>query len=96
MGKPFTIGTILVTRTTETAPQFGKVKNIFYCGNKDVYIHAKQFETSYFNHYYHAYEVYSNIDKKNMLINVDLLPRLPLYLLLEKNGEELISCRYDL
>lgn len=78
LGNKFSVGTVFVTRITEEGPQFGVIKQIFYC--KNVYFEAKEFTTIYFNHQYHAFSVHSNTSKSNLLINVDLIPRVsPLF-----------------
>ena len=94
LGKPYSVGTIIAIRISEEGPQFGIVKKIFSCDN--IYIQAKELDTLYFNDYYHAYSVSSNVQKPDVLINVDLVPRLPPCLLVIKSKEELVIMRYDI
>ena len=88
------VGTIFVSRISEEGPEYGIVKKIFSSDN--IYIQAKELDTLYFNHYYHAYSVSSNVHKPDVLINVDLVPRLPPCLLVIKSKEELVIMRYDI
>lgn len=94
LGKKFDVGTFLVTRFTNKGPQFGKIKEIFYC--KNIYFHISEFHTIYFNNYYHAYKVISNTDKPEVLLNVQLVPKLSpcLYVVIEDN--EFIATRYNI
>lgn len=85
LGNKFSVGTVFVTRITEDGPQFGVIQTIFYC--KNVYFETKEFTTIYFNNQYHAFNVHSNPSKPNLLINVDLIPKVPPCLLCKKKNE---------
>ena len=95
LGKTFSAGTIFVTNIDQTGPCFGKLKRIFSYENC-VYLQAEQFETLYFNHYYYAYNVMSNVDKPDVIINIDAILRTSPCIYVHKNQEEFIASRYDL
>lgn len=94
LGNKFSVGTTCVTRITENGPQFGVIKTIFYC--KHVYFEAKEFTTVSFNHQYHAFQVQCNTIKPNLLINVDLMPKMPPCLMCKKNNEDFVATRYSI
>ena len=96
IGKKFTVGTTCITKINEDGPRFGKIKDIFLYDDMHTYFQVQQYDTLYFNHYYHAYNVVSNISKSDILINVELVPKLPPSLYLIKNGEEFVATRYDI
>ena len=95
LGKKFAAKTVFVTMISREGIQFGIIENIFYCNN-NVYFEAKQFDTICFNHFYYAYNVCSDSHKPDLLINVDMLPRVPPCLLITKNHTELVATRYDI
>lgn len=94
LGKTFSTETVFTLRITEEGPEFGNMEEIFYCNDSLFYFHVKPYENLYFNHYYHAYSISSNTDKANVLVNVNLIPRLPPCLYIKKQDEELIVPRY--
>ena len=94
LGKPFSTDTVFISQITSDGPQFGKIRKDFYCDNTHIYFYVQQFDSLFFNHYYHAYNVSSKSNKSD-IINVDLVPRLPPYLYLAKNNEEFKVTRYD-
>lgn len=95
LGKPFSIDTVFISQIKSDGLQFGKIRQIFYCDNTYIYFHVQQFDTLFFNQYYHAYNVSSKSKKCDVIINVDLVPRLPPCLYLAKNNEEFIVNRCD-
>lgn len=94
VGNTFCAGTVIVTRITEEGPQFGIIKNIFYCNN--VYFEIEEFETICFNHHFHAYEVQFSLNKPKSLINIDFTPRTSPCLLCIKKNSQFIATRYSL
>ena len=95
LGKKFRARSVFVTAITREWFQFGIVREIFYCNN-NIYFQAKEFDTICFNNFYHAYNVRSDPNKPESLINVDLLPRTPPCLLITKNKDEFVATRYDI
>lgn len=53
-GKRFSEGTCLVTKIVGENPKFGVIKNVFKWNDK-IYFKIKEFDTLYFDHYYHSY-----------------------------------------
>ncbi|XP_051172571.1 uncharacterized protein LOC127288909 [Leptopilina boulardi] len=94
LGSNFSEGTVFVTRITEDGPRFGMLKTVFYVEDKCVYFKTKEFETIYFNHQYHAYNVHCDPSRSNLLINAELIPRIAPCLLCTKNGDQFVATRY--
>ena len=95
LGKLYSTDAVFISQITSDGPQFGKIRKKFYCDNTYIYFYVQQFDTLFFNHYYHVYNVSSKSNKSDFIINVDLVPRLPSCLYLAKNNEEFIVTRYD-
>lgn len=93
VGKNIRSGTVIVTRIINGNPRFGTVKEIFLFG--DIFVLVDEFETLYFSHYYHAYEV-SSKTMKPVLVNAKLIPRIPPCLYVFKTIGEFISTRFNL
>ena len=98
LDKEFSLGSVIVTEFNETGPQFGKIKNIFYC-NDNTYFHVEIFHTSHFDKYYHAYEVITQSSLSYKFLNVHNFTRLnvprPCFLI-QKYDKELVATRFDL
>ena len=95
VGKKFSSGTILVHKIDKNGPQFGKLKDIFYCNECLIYFRILVFDTIHFQKFYHAYCVSSITNKSDILINVNLVPRLPKCLSIVNKNLELVMLRYD-
>ena len=95
LGKIFSQGTILVIKITGEGTTFGKLKDIFHCNDTHVYLQIEEFDTLYFNNFYHAYCVSSGVCKPEIIMSVDMLPKLPACLYIVIKGEEFIATRYD-
>lgn len=95
IGKHFSEGTVLVTKIAEDNPMFGIIKNIFMW-NTNIFFQIKEFDTLYFDHYYHSYQVKSNESNCDIISNVNLIPKLPPCLYIRKNSNEYIATRFDI
>ena len=74
VGNIFSSGTILVYMIDKNGPQFGKLKDIFYCNNSLIYFRILVFDTIHFQKFYHAYCVSSITNKSDISINVNFVP----------------------
>ena len=95
VGKVFSNGIIFISKIADDEPVFGKIKNIFCCDDAHIYFHIHQFHTICFNQYYHAYDVVSNTYDSDVLINTELLPKLPPCVYIIKNNVEMVATKYD-
>lgn len=95
LGRQFSLGTIFVIKICDEGPMFGIIKQIFYINNDNIYFVAQEYETMFFAHYYHAYQVRTKTNASVTLINVNLVPRLPPCQYFAKNENEFIATKYD-
>ena len=95
IGERFTVGTTCITKINEDGPTFGKIKDIFRYDDIHTYFKVQQYDILYFNHYYHAYNVVSNISKSDILNNLEFVLKLPPCSYPVKNEEEFVATRYD-
>ena len=93
--KPFSQGTVFVAEITDSGPTFTILKNIFLIDEK-IYFHAEIFQTCYFDNFYHAYNVITDINMSEKMIDLNYLPRLPPCILVQLKESDLVVCRYDL
>ncbi|KAJ8685014.1 hypothetical protein QAD02_020807 [Eretmocerus hayati] len=98
LGKVFCPGTIFVTRMTEQGPIFATLTKIFYADR--IIFCCQEFETLYFNHYYHAYSVSSRSKRPSLALDLDSVPKLPPCLYVSKvfddHEEEFVATRYNI
>lgn len=87
LGKMLCPGDVFVIRFSEDGPHFGELKNIFYCSC--IYFEVQEFETIYFNKYYHAYSVRCT-NNGTKIINIDEVPRTSPCLLVKLKSEQFV------
>ena len=95
LNKKFSAGTVCVTRIDEDGIKFGLIKKLFYLNN-NVYLQIQEYHTLYFNSFYHAYNIDSKTENSHIVVNLNLLPKVPPCLMVIKNNENLVATRYDI
>lgn len=88
--KRFSEGTVIITKIMNELSMFGLIKKVFKWNNK-LYFQVQEFDTVFFDNYYHSYQVNSNGSNCDILINVKLIPILPSCLYIKKRVESILQ-----
>lgn len=95
LNKPYSAGTVCITRFATEGIVFGIIKSIVV-KEDGIKFQVKEFETLFFSSHYQAYRVTSDVDCDDEFIDINCIPKLPPCLYVKKFDEEFIATRYKL